>query len=56
MIRRFAAFLFLAVFLFPLAAGAQEQAILSYLDRFHPVRAENGMVATQEAIASEVGL
>ena len=49
----FAAFVLLLV---PSAASAQEQAILSYLDRFHPVVAQNGMVATQESIASEVGL
>ncbi|MEJ1995698.1 MAG: gamma-glutamyltransferase [Limibacillus sp.] len=56
MVRRFAAFAVLTLFLLPQIAAAQEQAILSYLDRFHPVRAQNGMVATQEAIASEVGL
>ncbi len=55
MIRRFFLALLFSSFL-PGALLAQDQAILSYLDRFHPVRAQNGMVATQEAIASEVGL
>ncbi len=38
------------------AADAQQSAIYSSLDRFHPVIAENGMVATQEAIATEIGV
>ena len=35
---------------------AQQSAIYSSLDRFHPVIAQNGMVATQEATATEVGV
>jgi gamma-glutamyltranspeptidase/glutathione hydrolase len=34
---------------------AQEQAILSGRDIVHPVFAENGMVASQEAVASRIG-
>ena len=37
----------------PLSA---QTAILSDLDRFHPVVAQNGMVATQEALATQIGL
>ncbi len=55
MVRRITVALLLFLVTFPSVAGAQGQAILSYLDRFHPVLAENGMVATQEALASEVG-
>jgi gamma-glutamyltranspeptidase/glutathione hydrolase len=56
MLRRAFAILLTLFLLAPLPLRAQEQAILSSLDRFHPVLAQNGMVATQEAIASEVGL
>ena len=40
------------------ATPAQEEmsAIYSDMDRFHPVYAENGMVATQEEVATRVGL
>ncbi|MBA5778541.1 gamma-glutamyltransferase [Stappia sp. F7233] len=38
------------------AALAQAAPILSDLDRFHPVIAENGMVSSQEALASQVGV
>jgi gamma-glutamyltranspeptidase / glutathione hydrolase len=37
------------------AAPAQEAAILSGMDRHHPVWARGTMVATQEALATEVG-
>ena len=37
------------------AAGAQEAAIYSGMDRVHPVWAENGMVSAQERVAAEVG-
>jgi gamma-glutamyltranspeptidase / glutathione hydrolase len=48
----------LAAGLLPAPAGAQmhEQAIISQLDIFHPVYGENGMVATQEATATQIGL
>lgn len=36
--------------------NAQEPAIISYDSRFHPVIGQHGMVASQEALASEVGL
>ncbi len=36
--------------------AAQETPIYSLQDRFHPVTAENGMVASQEAVATEVGV
>lgn len=35
---------------------AQETPIYSGKDRFHPVTAQNGMVSSQEAIASKVGV
>jgi gamma-glutamyltranspeptidase / glutathione hydrolase len=36
--------------------GAQETPIYSFKDRFHPVTAQNGMVASQEAVATRVGV
>ncbi len=38
------------------AASAQETPVSSPTDRFHPVVAPNGMVASQEAVATMVGL
>lgn len=38
------------------ALYAQEAAIYSGSDRVHPVYAQNGMVAAQEAVAAQVGL
>ena len=35
---------------------AQETPIYSLKDRFHPVTAQNGMVASQEAVATKVGV
>jgi gamma-glutamyltranspeptidase/glutathione hydrolase len=49
-------------FLFPLLAFvassslAQELPVYSDMDRLHPIYAENGMVASQEAMATNVGL
>ena len=37
-------------------ANAQEVAIYSGMDRIHPVWAEHGMVASQEAVATRVGV
>jgi gamma-glutamyltranspeptidase/glutathione hydrolase len=37
-------------------ATAQDVAILSAKDRFHPVAATNGMVATQEETATRIGV
>ncbi len=37
-------------------AFSQNAAILSGQDRFHPVAAENGMVAAQEKVAAQVGV
>ena len=37
-------------------ALAQETPIYSGKDRFHPVTAQNGMVASQEAVATKVGV
>ena len=51
--------LFLVLFflqLFPSNTLAQERAIYSYEDRFHPVVGNNAMVATQEALATQAGL
>jgi gamma-glutamyltranspeptidase/glutathione hydrolase len=48
-----------ALLALPLAACpalAQEAAIYSSLDRMHPVWARHGMVATQEAVASRIGV
>ncbi|MFS4438572.1 gamma-glutamyltransferase [Paracoccaceae bacterium GXU_MW_L88] len=45
-----------ASFALTLPALAQEDAIYSGMDRIHPVWAENGMVAAQEAVAARVGL
>lgn len=38
------------------SAAAQETAIFSRRDIFHPVFAKNGMVATQEVIATRIGV
>lgn len=35
---------------------AQETPIYSSNDRFHPVTAQNGMVASQEAVATQIGV
>ncbi|MCB9946346.1 MAG: gamma-glutamyltransferase [Rhodospirillaceae bacterium] len=43
-------------FALPTVAHSQQAAIYSSLDRFHPVIAQNGMVASQEATATEVGV
>ena len=50
--------LFVALPLLSLAAPAsgQEAAILSARDIFHPVFARNGMVASQEAVATRIGV
>lgn len=45
-----------AALLFAPAVQAQEAAIYSGADRIHPVYAENGMVAAQEAVAAQVGV
>lgn len=37
-------------------AFGQEAAIYAPMDRIHPVWAENGMVAAQEAVAAKIGL
>ncbi|MDX1575029.1 MAG: gamma-glutamyltransferase, partial [Kiloniellales bacterium] len=47
--------LLLLLLALPGGAVAQEQAILSARDIVHPVFAENGMVASQEAVASRIG-
>ncbi len=44
------------VLLLPLPAAAQQPAIFSPADIHHPVFAENGMVAAQEATATRVGV
>ncbi|MFQ5953564.1 MAG: gamma-glutamyltransferase [Kiloniellales bacterium] len=49
----------LALYALLLAPGplrAQDAAVVSRLDIFHPVYGRNGMVATQEAVATRVGL
>jgi gamma-glutamyltranspeptidase / glutathione hydrolase len=46
----------LALFLVTTGAIAAEQAILADRDIFHPVIAEHGMVATQQALATEAGV
>ena len=42
--------------LLPIRAWAQEAAILSQMDLVHPVYGANGMVASQEAQATRIGL
>ncbi|HSS64947.1 MAG TPA: gamma-glutamyltransferase [Gammaproteobacteria bacterium] len=49
-------FLFFALVHASFASTAQEQAIFSRKDIFHPVFAVNGMVATQEARATRIGV
>lgn len=46
----------IAILLTSPPARAQEQAILSPQDIFHPVAADNGMVSSQEAVASRIGV
>ena len=46
----------LLLLLLPTVAGAQSSAIISNKDRHHPVYAANGMVASQEARATKVGV
>jgi len=40
----------------PVWAGAQDAVVLSRQDIFHPVHGRDGMVASQEAVATRVGL
>ncbi|MFQ5534614.1 MAG: gamma-glutamyltransferase [Sphingomonadales bacterium] len=47
---------FVAVFLVVLPVRAADRAILDYDQLFHPVVGLNGMVSSQEAVASAVGL
>lgn len=55
--RRFVgALAILGIALAPSPAFAQSSPILSGLDRFHPVFAQSGMVASQEALATRVGV
>lgn len=52
-------FLFLIAILFAVLTNpvwAQHQPLYESEDRFHPVIAQNGMVATQEALATQAGL
>ncbi len=46
----------LALSAFATSVGAQDAAIYSSMDRMHPVWAENGMVASQEALATRIGV
>ncbi len=50
------ALLFLAFLSLSLPARAQQTAILSGADIHHPIYARNGMVASQEAVASRIGV
>jgi len=43
-------------FMFVASATAQQAAIYSSKDRFYPVYAANGMVASQEALATRIGV
>jgi gamma-glutamyltranspeptidase/glutathione hydrolase len=54
--RPIAGALLLLLLALPGQLRAQEQAIISALDIVHPVFAENGMVASQEALASRIGV
>jgi gamma-glutamyltranspeptidase/glutathione hydrolase len=40
----------------PIVPAAAQEPIYSNMDRIHPVYAEHGMVASQEAVATEVGV
>jgi len=55
MTRIYSATLALVIFL-AATVTAQESAIISYDTRFHPVIGKSGMVASQEALASQVGI
>ncbi len=45
-----------ALLLAPAPLGAQDRVVVSRLDLVHPVHATNGMVATQEALATRIGV
>ncbi len=45
-----------ASLLAPAPRGAQDRVVVSPLDLVHPVHATNGMVATQEALATRIGV
>ena len=45
-----------ALLLAPAPLGAQDRVVVSPLDLVHPVHAANGMVATQEALATRIGV
>ncbi len=45
-----------ALLLAPAPLGAQDRVVVSRLDVVHPVHATNGMVATQEALATRIGV
>ena len=51
----FVLFLF-AYVVAPVSAAAQDTMVLSRRDIFHPVHGRDGMVASQEAVATRVGL
>jgi len=55
LMRRFPRLLLLLMFM-PFLARAQTGAIISGNDRHHPVFAANGMVASQEAVATKLGV
>ena len=55
-VRRLATLALIVLSILPGTAIAQERAILSGKDIFHPVFARNGMVASQEATATRVGV
>ena len=55
-VRRLATLALIVLSILPGTAAAQERAILSGKDIFHPVFARNGMVASQEATATRVGV
>jgi gamma-glutamyltranspeptidase/glutathione hydrolase len=50
------AFFALLLLTLPAGAAAQDTAVLSPRDIVHPVFAENGMVASQEALATRIGV
>jgi gamma-glutamyltranspeptidase / glutathione hydrolase len=49
-------FIVTKLFLFMLVPSVMAQSIISQLDRFSPVEAKNGMVATAEPIATQIGI
>ncbi len=55
-ISKFIVVFFSSLLIFTVAQARETAAIYSSLDRFHPVFAAQGMVASQEALATQIGV